>query len=81
MSKDRKKIRNMTKEQFNELLEQANNLHGLLKQMKYMIEHHKTKEQESKENKDFPSEMYHHGAWFTLDMYAKKLEDILYKKI
>ena len=40
-SKDRKKIRNMTKEQFQELLKKEHDLHELLKVIKSMIQHHK----------------------------------------
>lgn len=71
----------MTKEQFNELLEQANSLHSLLKQMKSMIELCKEDENKYQKEHNFPSQMYNHGAWFVLEMYANKLENILYKKI
>lgn len=68
----------MTKEEIlKELRNQIYDVNYVLKRMKYMIEYHKTKEQESKENKDFPSEMYHHGAWFTLYIFVVDLEDIL----
>ena len=50
-------------------------LESLLQHMKLMIQHQKDREKEYQENGI--NCLYNHGAWFTLEIYARRLEDIL----
>ena len=68
-------------EQLIELTGTMNQLYGLLKDMKYMVEWHKKQEKQYEEKNDYRNAFYHHGSWFTLNEYVKDLENTLYKEI